>query len=403
MSLNLSPSVRRNVLVTDGEERSALAVVRSLGNAGHRVLVTSRSGRSLAGASRHSEADLSLPSPLKDPEAYATAVRNIVTTQGIDTLIPMTEAALLALLPKRDLFEGVLIPFPDLPAFQAVSNKQAVLDAAGAVGISVPSQIVLESPEDARRLDPRTIPLPVVLKPSRSVVGGSSNRRKVGVLHAASVEQLEQRLRSVPEEAFPLMLQQRIVGPGVGIFLLLWEGQVRAAFSHRRLREKPPSGGVSVYRESIPADPALVEKSKALLDHFDWEGVAMIEYKVDAATNTPYLMEINGRFWGSLQLPIDAGVDFPSLLLECACGNSPRPVTDYRVGTRSRWWWGEVDHLIMRLRYKAEELSLAEGSPGRFRALVDFLARHRLDREEIFRLSDPKPFLTETRNWFRRA
>ena len=34
-----------------------------------------------------------------------------------------------------------------------------------------------------------------------------------------------------------------------------------------------------------------------------------------------YLMEINGRLWGSLQLAIDAGVDFPR------CSSAPRWVT----------------------------------------------------------------------------
>jgi hypothetical protein len=36
----------------------------------------------------------------------------------------------------------------------------------------------------------------------------------------------------------------------------------------------------------------------------------MVEFK-DDGVNPPCLMEINGRFWGSLQLAIDAGVDFP--------------------------------------------------------------------------------------------
>ena len=69
---------------------------------------------------------------------------------------------------------------------------------------------------------------------------------------------------------------------------------------------------MSVYRESVAADPDLVRRSRALLDAFGWCGVAMVEYKLDERTGTPYLMEVNGRFWGSLQLAIDAGVDFPS-------------------------------------------------------------------------------------------
>ena len=115
-------------------------------------------------------------------------------------------------------------------------------------------------------------------------------------------------IASLDDAAFPLLIQQRIVGPGTGIFLLVWDGTVRAVFAHRRLREKPPSGGVSVYSESIAAKPDLVERSRLLLERMKWNGIAMIEYKLDASTGVPYLMEVNGRFWGSLQLAIDAGV-----------------------------------------------------------------------------------------------
>jgi predicted ATP-grasp superfamily ATP-dependent carboligase len=183
------------------------------------------------------------------------------------------------------------------------------------------------------------------------------------------------------------------------VFLLLWNGQLKAAFSHRRIREKPPSGGVSVYRESIPLDPELLTRSRALLDAFEWDGVAMIEYKVDERTGMPYLMEINGRFWGSLQLAVDAGVDFPALLAALALGLDPEPVTTYRVGVRSRWWWGDVDHLLARLRRSPEALALPPGSPGRWRALADFLTLHRTDRNEILRSDDPRPFLRETGQW----
>ncbi len=171
-------------------------------------------------------------------------------------------------------------------------------------------------------------------------------------------------------------------------------------FSHRRIREKPPSGGVSVYRESIAADAGLVARSRALLDRFSWQGVAMIEFKVDEATGTPYLMEINGRFWGSLQLAVDAGVDFPALLIALAQGENPPPVTRYRPGVRSRWWLGDVDHLLARIRRTSAELALPPGAPSRLRAIFDFLTLWKPgDRSEIFRWRDPAPALRELRLW----
>ncbi|MDQ3518433.1 MAG: ATP-grasp domain-containing protein, partial [Gemmatimonadota bacterium] len=226
---------------------------------------------------------------------------------------------------------------------------------------------------------------------------------KLAVRHAATRLQLEDEIRALDPAAYPVLVQQRIVGPGVGIFLLLWNGELIATFSHRRLREKPPAGGVSVYRESIAANPALVARSRALLGLFAWRGVAMIEYKLDAATGTPYLMEVNGRFWGSLQLAIDAGVDFPVLLTQAALDERPTPVSHYKTGVRSRWWWGDVDHLMARLRRTDVELSLPPGLPGRLGTLRDFFTLWRPgDRNEVLRFGDPAPFIRETIEWMHR-
>jgi hypothetical protein len=126
----------------------------------------------------------------------------------------------------------------------------------------------------------------------------------------------------------------------------------------------------------------------------------MIEYKLDAATGTPHLMEINGRFWGSLQLALDAGVDFPRLLVARALGEQPEPVPGYRVGVRSRWWLGDMDHLLSRMRRSPELLALPPGSPGRWAALRDFLVLWRPgDRSEILRWTDPAPAFRELIEW----
>ncbi len=314
-------------------------------------------------------------------------------------VIPVGEAALLALLPQRDALPPGAIPWPDVGTVRAICDKRRVLEAAPAFGIGVPRQVVLPSATEAHDLG--DISFPVVAKPSRSVSESAGVQHKLRVHHAATPAELQRLLAELPAAAFPLLLQERVVGPGIGIFLLLWDGAVRATFAHRRLREKPPSGGVSVYRESIAADPALVERSRQLLAHFGWQGVAMVEYKVDERTGIPMLMEINGRFWGSLQLAIDAGVDFPRLLLECADGHAPASPASYHVGTRLRWGWGDVDQLLLRLRRSDADLGLPAGSPGRLMALADFMnIFHAGDRFEVLRMNDPMPFVHESVHWF---
>jgi protein-tyrosine-phosphatase len=57
----------------------------------------------------------------------------------------------------------------------------------------------------------------------------------------------------------------------------------------------------------------------------------MFEYKVQPRSNEPVLMEVNGRLWGSIALPIQAGVDFPRLLYEMLVLGKVTETFTYRV------------------------------------------------------------------------
>jgi predicted ATP-grasp superfamily ATP-dependent carboligase len=195
----------------------------------------------------------------------------------------------------------------------------------------------------------------------------------------------------------PSLIQERIVGPGTGVFVLCDRGRVRAAFAHRRLREKPPSGGASVLCESMPVDPALLAQAERLLGPLGWHGVAMLEYKQDRRSGTPFLMEVNGRFWGSLQLAIDAGVDFPHLCCQLAMGEPLDDVPSYAVGVRNRWLLGDLDHLLLRIC--GRDRDLPEDAPSRLRTLTEFLTPRLHVRHEVFRSNDPRPALHEMREY----
>ena len=128
----------------------------------------------------------------------------------------------------------------------------------------------------------------------------------------------------------------------------------------------------------------------------------MIEFKQDQRSGSAYLMEVNPRFWGSLQLAIDAGVDFPWYLVRLALGEEVNPVREWRVGVSNRWGWGEIDHLIARLRHSPEELDLPPEAPGMLRAVVNAMTVWRPgQRGAVFRFSDPVPFVRESIAWFK--
>lgn len=126
----------------------------------------------------------------------------------------------------------------------------------------------------------------------------------------------------------------------------------------------------------------------------------MVEFKMDLADQTLKLMEINGRFWGSLQLAIDAGVDFPSLLVRTLADEPMQPVETYRIGVRSRWLIGDLDALLMRLLKSDSELHLPPGHPGKLASILRFKKLWQKGTyHEVFRLSDLKPGLHELKHW----
>jgi predicted ATP-grasp superfamily ATP-dependent carboligase len=390
--------VATTVLLTDPEQRATLAAARALSRAGHRV-VTVGVHRGLAGVSRAVSAHHTIAaSDARLPTALRQRVAEVVRLEQADVVIPVSDAASRALLGHHERL-GAPVAGPNAEAYALASDKARLMALAPECGLQVPRQMMLDHPPTGSA---PTVPWagPLVVKPARSVVEVEGRAVGVGVRFVDRADALAQVLEGFPPQAYPLLLQERTIGDGVGVFLFRSGGETPLVFGHRRLREKPPAGGVSTYREAIAPPAELVVACERLLDALGYEGAAMIEFKRDAATGVFVLMEINARLWGSLQLALDAGVDFPSWLVATALGRTPPPVGAPRTGVRSYWELGEVDHALALLRRSREALHLpAEVAVG-WRAAWRAWRDHRPgDRREVFRWSDPAPFAAELLRW----
>jgi len=397
--------MQMDAIILDGDQRSALAATRSLGRRGMAVAVGAESDRSLAACSRYSRDRFHYPSPYRDPDSFFNCIGDYAARHRGAVLFPMTDVTVGELLRRRhELQEMVTLPFVDFERYAAASDKANLLAIAETLGVPTPQTIFAGNDNtdiDGIVAGATKIGYPLVIKPSMSRIRTRNGWIQAGVRYAEDCEALRQELEREACRSVPLLIQERIEGPGIGIFLLLHRGEIVAKFAHRRIREKPPSGGVGVLCEGIEAPVEALDSATKLLQKFDWTGVAMVEFKLDRRDRRFKLMEINGRFWGSLQLAISSGVDFPYLLFQLAAGEKIDPPRGYDVGLRSRWELGDLDHLFLRLRKTPSELALPADAPSRGKVLKEFASAF-IDpsiHHEVFRWSDPGPFFFEAQHY----
>lgn len=332
------------ILVTDGDYKHTLGIVRSLGSKGHQVSVLVRSRGELAARSRYCQGEEFAPG--LTIENCAATVLDILRRNRYDLLIPVGYATTLALAKnKENLTCLTRLETAEASQIEFAGEKRKVAEFALTLGLRAPIAAYPENFNEAVEWAEK-LGYPLILKFGReSLPKGVRQVRSQGDL----VSSLKSLCEARPEcrTVFP-MLQKFVEGYGCGFFALYEHGTCKRVFMHRRIRENPPDGGGSCCAESF-YDPELKRAGMALLDAMNWHGVAMVEFRYDTREREYKLLEVNPKFWGSLDLALAAGADFPNDLCQMARGESLCYREDYRHPLRYHWpLSGEIQHLWRR-------------------------------------------------------
>jgi predicted ATP-grasp superfamily ATP-dependent carboligase len=366
--------VTRSVLVTDAGRGSAIAFLRSLGRKGWRVIAADSDPRSAGFRSRFTHESFVYPSPQRSPRAFVDSMLAFLRARPVDLVIPVTDECIHPLAHARERFRGLTqLAIASDQALATVTDKRTTVALARSLGVPVPETRVVSTLAEARAAAGELC-FPLVVKPavSRRYLPDEDRIVSAAVSFARDAVELEERVAPLVGR-HDVMLQEFQPGSGVGVECLAHEGRVLCAFQHRRLAEIPVTGGASAWRESVALEPELFEHARALIEALHWTGLIMVEFK---RGTSPWLIEINGRVWGSLPLACLAGVDFPGELAELHCPNGAsahpssgaRAGAPYRIGVRAYnfelllYWIVQV--LLGRARHSYLPL------PGRERALA---------------------------------
>ncbi len=367
---------RIRVFVTDGYWRKTLAAVRALGRRGVQVTVGESTYLAPALFSRYCHCRVRTPSPVLQPSQYLDFLETYLKRHPHHVLMPMEEDTLLLLARNRERFQNITsLPCAAHHHLLFARDKLKVLKRAEALDIPIPRTFEIDNMAEAKPLS-KQVEYPVVVKPR---VGSGS----AGVEYVEEPAQLPAALARVFRFGQSPLVQERLPSEGAGIgasFLLDQNHQVRASFIHRRLREYPVQGGPSTLRQSIIHEQARRDGAR-LLESLRLVGVGMVEFKIDSRDGTAKLLEVNPRFWGSLALAINTGVNFPYLLTLMALGLDFPAVHTYRLGHLCRWLLpGDILHFLQ--------------NPNRWRLKPSFFQFRQANMSyDIIDMDDPLPIL----------
>jgi predicted ATP-grasp superfamily ATP-dependent carboligase len=383
---------RHSVLVLDGQTNEGLACVRSLGQAGYRVLVASHRHWPLGAWSRHARGSFRLAG---ETRAAFSGLRDWASGQGIGTVLPLSERSCVLCNLERDAWEsrGIRVGCGPEELLQRAFDKAETLRYAAVCGVGIPPTRTPHSLEECHQAA-EELRFPCIVKSRFSNAWqGGALVPNLGTSYVRGPKELERNVLAHRQGSFWPLIQGYVPGRGKGVFAVFNRGRAVAWFAHERLRDVRPSGSGSSLRRAIALPERLRSPAMRLLTALEWHGPAMVEFRDDEVT-APCLMEVNGRFWGSLQLAVDAGVDFPRIWLDVLRGQPAAAPGSYREDVVLRWLWGDIKRALYIL--KGRPAGYPGSFPGRWQGLRELLGpQPRGTRLETWRRDDPWPALGE--------
>ena len=335
------------VVVTNASSVKALVVTRSLGRKGISVITTDCERFSPTFFSKYSSSHFLSPSAEKSPITFIEALLGQVKRRNIKVLMPINSIETLLISKFKDRFSKFTkVPFDDYSKMIQLHDKEKLMRIAKELDIPIPTTYSIEDISEIRKIA-KVLEYPVVIK----LKNATSSR---GISYAFSEEEFVARYKqtilkyNLGSQEYPLV-QEYIIGDGYGVSVLFNCGDLRAIFVHKRLREYPITGGPSTFRVSI-RHPEMEKIAVKLLEYMNWHGVAMVEFKLNKRTNKPVLIEVNPRFWGSINQAVVSGVDFPYLLYKVAVEGDVKPVLNYKLGVKTRFLIDDMRALLAILK-----------------------------------------------------
>lgn len=329
-----------NVLVTAGYSRVAYTICRTLAQNGYTVYVGAPEKYCIAGASRYCSGKLLYTHQDKNEEQFLDDILSFIDEKKIDILVPVLSESFIFEKHIEKFASKVRYFLPDYEKVQAAHNKKRISEIAQTLDIAVPETWdVADLLQDEAQL--ATLPYPVIIKLKEG--GGGWDTYTF-----FNAESLLRHLKGL-DISSRYMLQRFIEGKLVGACGIYRDGAFLGGDVYAFTKTFPIKVGQATIRETIRDDKAL-SALKKILDHLEWNGVCEMDFIIEDSSGTPYLLDVNPRFWGSLIQNITAGMNYPLYYCQLALGETNVVPGEAKIGTQTRWLGGDIMRILAELR-----------------------------------------------------
>ena len=344
-------------VLTIGDRKETLIVVRSLARAGFKLIVGKRvvQGLSYARHSRYASETWEHPD-FDRGEELIRAIRAFLTSRrDIRCVVPIGDKAVW-------YFARHWLELPESPAF-LMPPANAVLRCLDkiqmydfAVQQGIPTAVYThvyhawELPAAAESLG-----FPCVIKPRHSPKP-VLEQQKALICHSA--RDLRKWLPALPDYC-PMVVQTFALGNRRNCHFVAKRGHILAYFEQKVLRTDNADGnGVGIDSVSEPPTPALFEHTAKLAKELEYSGVGTAQFLFEENTGEIHFLEVNPRFDSTIALPYQCGFDIPLMALKaCADPHLPARINcDYCLRKRVHWLTKDIFSAASRVLRRGRSL-----------------------------------------------
>jgi predicted ATP-grasp superfamily ATP-dependent carboligase len=336
------------------------------------------------------------PRPDAEPENFINYLLDLVQREKYDLILPVRDKTTEIISQHKDLlldYTNLLIA--DYSIIQKFMDKGETIRLAKDMGVSIPDTYFPE--EESIEVIQHKVTYPVLVRPRRS----SGSR---GIEYVKSKDDLIKAYHLVRSQYGEPIIQEYISHKGGHYSLAaLFDCNSNPISTHVYVETKqyPISGGPAVNAVSVKK-PAWADDYIRFLKDNNWVGPVHMDILYDINAEKPRLLEVNPRFWMSLNLSIQSGVDFPYLLYQLTTGQKVTSVLEYQSGMKYRWmlpneflWLFQTENkprgVLDLLQFGEKDICHATYSRGDLKPLLGVLAQglyflaHSEKRKVIFK------------------